>query len=131
MAEVPTSLRKWFVVHFVADIVFGIPLFLFPVKFLSFLGWGTVDPIATRIVASALFGIGIESYLGRKNGLESFLGMLNLKIIWSLSTLAGILISYFQGMVETFFVWVVFAVFLVFNFIWLYWKNKLMRKKYN
>ena len=58
---VPSSLRSWFVVHFVADIVFALPLFLAPQWTLTLLGWRAVDPIATRLVAAALFGIGIQS----------------------------------------------------------------------
>lgn len=57
--EVPSSLKRWFVFHFTADITFAVPLMVVPVSFLNFFGWSTVDPIATRIVAAALFGIGL------------------------------------------------------------------------
>jgi len=54
---VPSSLRTWFVVHSIADIAFALPLFLAPHWTLTLLGWHAVDPIATRLVAAALFGI--------------------------------------------------------------------------
>ena len=70
---VPSVLRKWFVVHFIADILFALPMFIIPVQFFTILGWQVVDPIATRMVAAALFGIGIESLLSRNASKESFL----------------------------------------------------------
>ncbi len=51
---IPRSLRIWFIVHFVVDISFAIPLFISPLWFLDILGWKTVDPIAARMVAIAL-----------------------------------------------------------------------------
>ena len=80
---VPKNLKVWFVVHCALDVIFAIPLLLVPVRFLHLLGWTDVDPIASRLVAAALFGIGLESFLGRNSGPESYHGMLRLKIIWS------------------------------------------------
>ena len=74
-SRVPSSLRTWFVVHFWADILVAVPLFLAPVTLLEALGWQAVDPYAARIVAAALFGIGIESLLGRNGDLSAFVAM--------------------------------------------------------
>ena len=63
--EIPRGLKLWFIVHFVADVAFAIPLFVLPRRFLTLLGWTAVDPITTRMVAAALLGIGIESLLSR------------------------------------------------------------------
>src|SRR5260370_8654188 len=76
---VPSSLRTWFVVHFVGDIAFALPLFLAPQWTLTLLGWRAVDPIATRLVAAALFGIGIQSLLGRGEHAAPFRALLNLQ----------------------------------------------------
>src|SRR2546426_5283160 len=40
---VPSSLRTWFVIHFLADVLFALPLFLAPRWTLSLLGWPAVD----------------------------------------------------------------------------------------
>ena len=72
---IPRLLPFWFVVHFVADVAFAIPLFLAPEWFLGLVGWETVDPIATRLVAAALFGIGIESLFARNSDVNGFKGM--------------------------------------------------------
>ena len=93
---------------------------------LHLMGWQTVDPSATRLVAAALFGIGIESYLGRNAGIEAYRGMLNLKIVWSLSAVVGIFISLLQGAQDApFMAWATLVIFLLFNLLWVYWRWRL------
>ena len=77
----PSGLRAWFVIHFVADMLFGIPLLFFPRWLLPLLGWTSYDPLASRLVGAAFMGIGLESLLGRNASVETFRAMLNLKII--------------------------------------------------
>jgi hypothetical protein len=118
--EVPGSLRKWFVFHFVADYVFAIPLFIAPVWFLELFGWPCVDPIAARLVAAALFGIGGESLLGRNGDLDSFRTMLRMKVIWSATATVGIGIAMLEGAPSG--GWLFFGTFLIFNVLWTtYW----------
>src|SRR5688572_3436591 len=122
---VPPSLRTWFVVHFVADVVFALPLFVAPRRFLGFLGWSSVDPISTRLVAAALFGIGIQSLLGRHESAETFRGMLNLKIIWSATATIGILWSQVDGW--PLLGWAFAGIFGAFNVVWSYYRWRLRR----
>ncbi len=127
--EVPVGLKNWFFVHFVADILFAIPIFIAPVFTLKLMGWETVDPFASRLVAAALFGIGIESFLCRNSTLSAFRNMLNLKIIWSLSAIAGIIISLVQEpRKEPLFGWLLALVFILFNFLWIYWRVRIDKK---
>lgn len=114
---VPASLRTWFVVHFVLDVLFAVPLFLAPTWFLSLLGWPAVDPIATRLVAAALFGIGIQSLLGRDDDAATFRALLNLKIIWSATATLGIVWSQLQG--GPAMGWAFALIFGGFNLVWL------------
>ena len=120
---VPDALRSWFVVHFVLDILFAAPLLIAPVFFLKFFGWTEVDPISARLVGAALVGIGVESLLGRHKGVEAYLGMLRLKILWSATATLGILVSMLQG--APVMGWAFFAIFAVFNVIWTYWYRRL------
>ncbi len=127
--SVPTALRKWFVVHFAADLLFAIPLMLFPDFTLRLFGWQVVDVIGARIVAAALFGIGIESYLGRNAGREAFIGMLNLKIIWSLAVIFGVSWSLLAGAQGSPMMgWVMVVVFAAFNVLWVYWRRRLAQE---
>ncbi len=126
LKTVPNALKNWFVVHAITDLIFGIPLMLMPVLTLKLFGWETVDVISARVVAAALFGIGIESYIGRNGSREVFLGMLNLKIIWSSAVILGVGWSLFnnaQG--APVMGWVLVGVFLIFNLLWVYWRIKL------
>ena len=122
----PNFLKVWFIIHFFTDLIFAIPLFLFPHQFLQLLDWHTIDPIATRIVAAALLAIGIESWLGRNASVETYKNMLNLKIIWSAAVVAGVSISIYQSSYSTtFFEWFLLLVFLAFNVVWVYWRIRL------
>lgn len=123
---VPPALRRWFVVHFWADIVFAIPLFLAPEATLGALGWPCVDPLATRLVAAALFGIGIESLLGRDASLDAFRQMLRLKVIWSGSATVGILWSQLAADHPPTMGWVFFAIFLGFHVLWHTWQRRVV-----
>jgi hypothetical protein len=113
---VPPSLRRWFVVHFWADIVFAVPLFVAPAPVLRTLGWNAVDPVSARLVAAALFGIGIASLLGRGEGLDAFRALLRLKCIWSAAAIAGLLLSLAQG--APLLVWGFVAIFAAFAAVW-------------
>lgn len=123
MNEVPKSLRTWFVIHFYADMVFGIPLLIFPETIMPLLGWNPIDPIATRVVGAALMGIGIESYLGRNAGREVFGAMLNLKVIWSSSAILGISLGLWNGGAMA--GWLFLATFVIFWFVWVYYWRML------
>lgn len=120
------TLRNLFVLHFVVDVLFAVPLFVAPVYFLEFLQFKTVDPIAARLVAAALFAIGGKSFLEKNASVEVYKSMLSLKIIWSFFAAAGLLYALVAGEFGSQFIgWGLFGVFAVFHFIWLYWRKRL------
>ncbi|MDW7651959.1 MAG: hypothetical protein SCK29_06305 [Bacillota bacterium] len=127
--QVPEGLKRWFVIHFIVDVLTAVPLFLFPYTILEVLGWPQTDPVMTRLFAAALFAIGIESFLGRNAGVEAFKGMLNLKLIWSSFAAGGILISLLQNPeYSTMLSWAGVTIFLLFNAVWCYWRIVLEQK---
>jgi hypothetical protein len=121
---VPNGLRTWFVIHFVADVLFAIPLLFFPQVLLHLIGWKTYDPIMTRLVGAALMGIGIESLLGRNAKAETFRAMLNLKVIWASSALIAFGIGIAEGAAQI--AWMFLGVFFVFWCVWVYYRIKLI-----
>ncbi len=124
----PISLKRWFIIHFAVDLIFAIPLFFFPVYFLNLIGWQAIDPFATRIVAAALLGIGIESFLGRNANIQTYKSMLNLKIIWSGATIAGVGLSIYQNpQVSAPIYWVLLTIFIAFHLLWVWWRLKIVR----
>ncbi len=118
---VPSSLKMWFVVHCILDLIFAVPLMIIPVRFLHLLGWQTVDPVATRLVAAALFGIGLESFIGRNAGPQAYQGMLTLKIIWSVAAMIGIAVSMVSMDSPPISGWFLLGIFVLFNALWIYW----------
>jgi hypothetical protein len=125
MSAVPPALRTWFVIHCVVDLTFAVPLFVAPVATLRLFGWTAVDPLTTRLVAAALVGIGVESYLGRDAPREHFAGMLRLKVLWSLAANLGIFLSILQGAPAT--AWLFQAIFLGFSALWITYAVRLSR----
>jgi hypothetical protein len=123
---VPKSLRSWFVVHFIADIAFALPLLFAPAAFLPLFGWTHVDPVTTRLVGAALVGIGGESLLGRNADLASFRTMLRLKVLWSLTAIAGFILSLAQGGAP-WGTWLFLAIFVGFSSLWTFYSIKLSK----
>jgi hypothetical protein len=121
--SIPQSLRTWFVIHFVVDLVFAIPLFFFPQRTLLLFGWEYIDPVTTRLVGAALLGIGGESYFGRNASKEVFLAMLNLKIIWAMGAVLGIGLGIRDG--APIIAWGILGIFALFLFVWLYYRIQL------
>jgi len=113
------------VVHFVADMIFAVPLLLVPGPFLGALGWTCVDPISARLVGAALVGIGVESLLGRNAELDSFQTMLRLKVLWSSTATLGIVASMLQGAPTM--GWAFAATFGGFCCVWSYWLSRVRR----
>lgn len=103
--------------------VFAVPLFIAPRGTLGLLGWTSVDPSTTRIVAAALFAIGIQSWLGRNESRATFRAFLTLKVIWSTSATLGLVISALEG--GPAFGWVLAAFWAVFCGAWWTWRIRL------
>ncbi len=123
---VPAALRWWFELHCVVDLIVAVPLFVAPREVLGLLGWQAVDPFVTRLAAAAFFGIGIESWLGRNAGRESFRGMLQLKIIWSGFATVGLAWSVIEGGLNyPWLGWAMVGIFAVFHALWWYWRLRL------
>ena len=116
----PRSLHHWFLLHFVIDVIFAVPLFVAPIRTLLLFGWSIIDPLTVRLVAAALFGIGIASFLVRNKTEYVYREMLNLKLIWSGFAIFGILIAVVQGAPA--FAWFLLAVFSIFFFVWTYYR---------
>lgn len=119
MKQIPSSLRTWFILHFIIDYVFAIPLFIAPSWFLSLFGFTATEPVTARLVAAALFAVGGISLLCRNQSVNVYNSLLKLKIIWSVSAIAGLLLSLWQG--APVLLWPIVLVFAVFSGTWIYY----------
>jgi len=122
-SEVPNSLRRWFVVHFAADIAFAVPLLLIPELLLPALGWTCVDPVLSRLVGAALMGIGMASLIERNASADTFRSMLNLKIVWATSAVFGIALGLARGGPPV--NWSFLVIFAAFLGLWAYYRRRL------
>ena len=114
--EVPNSLRNWLVFHFYVDYAFAIPFFFFPETTAEILGYDPLDPLAARIVAAALFGIGYSSYLASKFDLKAMHTKLRWAVVWAGSATIGLLWA--ANTVEHIWGWVFAGIFLFFFMLW-------------
>jgi hypothetical protein len=118
--KVPKSLRVWFLIHFVVDIIFAIPLMFFPAWLLNLLTLPVDETVTARLVGAALIGIGGASFFAHKKGWETYDILLTLKILWSVSAIVALLISFFVTMNPV--IWLLIIIFGVFSGIWMYYK---------
>ncbi|GAC1653382.1 MAG: hypothetical protein NVS9B1_02490 [Candidatus Dormibacteraceae bacterium] len=123
MTEVDPGLRRWFVVHFAVDWLIGLPLLLFPSQILPLLGWHPFDPVATRLFAAALLGIGGQSFLGRNGTPGEFRGMLNLKLIWSAGASFALAVGILHGSGPLAYLGLV--TFIAFFALWAWYRRRL------
>jgi len=123
--EVPKSLRNWFLIHAVVDIIFAIPLFISPDWVLGLFGIVSPDPVTPRLVGAALLGIGGVSWAAHKKGMESFQTLLLLKIIWSTAAVVGLVWAVAVGAPQA--VWLIVVLFLLFWSVWLYYYHRVKK----
>ncbi len=114
---VPASLRTWFRVHFVVDLVAAIPLLLFPGRALGLLGWTAVDPVTTRLCGAALLGIGGSSLIVERYGIAGYRALLALKVIWSVAAIFALFAGIAEGAPPA--AWAFLSIFIAFSGIWM------------
>ena len=114
--EVPQSLRKWLMFHFYVDYAFAIPFFFFPEYLASTLNYEPLDPLAARMAAAALFGIGYSSFLASKFDMKAMRTKLRWAVVWAGSATVGLLWA--ATTVEHIWGWVFAGIFLFFFLLW-------------
>ena len=121
--NIPTGLKTWFVIHFIVDMLFAIPLILFPEIILPWFGWGTIDPVMPRLVGAALLGIGGESLFSRNASRDAFKALLRLKIIWASGAILALGLGLLRGAPPA--AWGFCAIFVGFLGVWVFFGIKL------
>lgn len=120
--KVKKNLRRWFIAHFIVDMLIAIPLFLFPEQVFILFNL-PIEPLMGRIVAAGLFGIGGTSFLIRNKGKAYYDSLLNLKIIWSSTAILALLISLILGGPSS--LWIFIWIFAVFLIAWVHYKKTI------
>ena len=125
MEMIPRGLKAWFVLHFIVDILFAIPLILFPDLVMSLFDITSYDLLTPRLVGAALVGIGGVSFVIRNEGRIVYNALLSLKILWSFAAMLGVAIYLLEGGSKMSSI--LFAIFFVFAGVWNYYKVILNR----
>ena len=120
---IPPILRKLFFFHFIIDFIIALPLMFVPVAAMSFFGWINPEPVATRLVAAALIGIGGISLIAKNADAAVYRHMLTMKLLWSGAAVFGLAISIMEG--APFITWVFLLIFAVFFGIWLFFRMRI------
>ena len=58
------GLRITFLIHAVVAVTTGLLLFLIPGRFLAFIAWAPIDPIASRLLGAAMLALAWSSLRG-------------------------------------------------------------------
>ena len=124
--NIPQGLRTWFLIHFIADMIFAIPLLFFAELIMPWFGWYEIDPIMSRMVGAALLAIGGESLLSRNASQEVFRPFLRLKIIWAVGAILAITLGLGSGGQPQ--AWIFIIIFSVFLTVWIYYHLTLNRE---
>ena len=118
------GLKKWFIVHAVVDLIFGIPLLIMPIITLTLLGWKIIDPFASRLLGAVLVGIAVLSIACNKsNNIYAFKTALKFKSTWG--SLAFLVAIYSALTTEITFAWIAAIIFLMFSIAWNYYRVNL------
>lgn len=124
-SKVPESLKRWFLVHFWIDYIFGLPLLFFPGFVLNIFGLGTSETIMARLVGAALLGIGGISLAAKEKSKENYESLLLMKIIWSISAIIGLSLSAILDFELK--VIPILSIFVLFSIVWIYYYNSLRK----
>ena len=119
--KVSKPLQNWFFVHFIVDLIFGLPLFFAPTYFLNLFGL-QAEPYTARLLGAAIIGIGTTTYFMKKD-IESFKFVLKRKIVWSISAIIAIGITLLEGGSNV--GWLLLIIFTIFAITWIYYIKKL------
>jgi hypothetical protein len=60
------ELRTTFLIHAVTSVIFGALLFFIPGRFLEWIKWAPIDPIASRVLGAAFLALAWSSYRGSR-----------------------------------------------------------------
>jgi hypothetical protein len=123
MPNIQHSLKIWFIIHFIVDMLFGIPLLLVPNWFLTLFHLPVTELLFPRLVGAALIGIGVNSLLMHRAGVTAYQSMLNLKIVWASAAILAIVLTLLTK--TLLILWVILITFIIFLTVWIYYRVKM------
>jgi hypothetical protein len=119
------ALKTTFLVHAVVAAVAGILLFLIPGRFLLFLGWAPIDPIASRLLGAATLALGWSSFRGwQASEWAEVVVLVEMEAVFTVLACIGLL-RHLLFASYPLVPWLVFVIYLIFAVAWVFF---LLRK---
>lgn len=114
------SLKYTFLIHGVVALVYGALILAMPGRFLGFFGWAPIDPLISRLLGAAMLALAWSSFRGWQATERKRVDILiEMEVIFTVLGSLGLLRHLvFPGF--PYYVWLNFAVLLVFAIVWIY-----------
>ena len=114
-----TGLKATFLVHAVVGVVAGLLLFLIPGRFLGVVGWGPIDPIASRLLGAAMLALAWSSLRGwRASEWAEVAILVELEVVFTVLACVGLLRHLLFGW-WPWVPWFVLALYALFAVAWI------------
>jgi len=116
---VSKGLRLTFLIHVVVCVIAGLFLFLIPGRFLLFVGWAPIDPIASRLLGAVMLALAWGSFRGwRAREWAEVEILVELEVIFTVLACVGLLRHLLFGW-WPWMPWLIFALFALFAVAWI------------
>jgi len=112
------TLRTIFLAHAIVGLVFGVPMLLFPGRFLTWFSWAPIDPIISRLLGAALLALAWSSFRGwRADDKARVALLLELEAVFTVLSCVGLLRHLLFGRYP-FMPWLIFVIMAIFAVAW-------------
>ena len=113
------ALKYTFLIHAVVTAVIGVLLFLIPGRFLSWVGWGPIEPVINRLFGAAILGLSWGSFRGwRASTWAQVAFLVEMEALFCILACVAVVRHLLLARYPL-IVWLVLAVFLVFGIAWI------------
>jgi hypothetical protein len=114
-----TSTKITFLVHAIVALIFGLIMLIIPGRFLEFLTWDPIDPIAGRLLGAALLALSWASYRSYvANEWSKVSIVVELETIFTVLASVGLLRHLLVGR-WPWYPWTLLAIFAIFAIAWI------------
>jgi hypothetical protein len=114
------SLKYTFLIYAIVALVYGGLMLAVPGRFLSIFGWAPIDPLISRLLGAAMLALAWSSFRGWQATERTQVNILiEMEVVFTVLGCLGLIRHLVLGGYP-YYVWLNFAVLLVFAIVWIY-----------
>lgn len=114
------SLKYTFLIHAIVALVYGALMLVVPGRFLGLFGWIPIDPLISRLLGAAMLAMAWSSFRGWQATERAQVNILiEMEVVFTVLGCLGLIRHLVLGGYP-YYVWLNFAVLLVFAIVWIY-----------